>query len=174
MNLSRSLCSRRVFLLVSSVLILAAQQTKEEKIPGAPVKQPIAYSHKVHVSLGLKCANCHNMPGEGFLATYPKEQFCMSCHSSIKKDSTEIQKLAAFAGNKQQVPWARVYRVPDIVWFNHASHVTSGKVECQTCHGDVGNRDVLFKEVSTSMNSCMACHAARKVSNACDFCHATQ
>ncbi|MGH9659231.1 MAG: cytochrome c3 family protein [Bryobacteraceae bacterium] len=175
MNSSRSRCS--VWLLVA-VLSLGAQpkpyQPREEKLPGDPVKQPIAYSHRVHLSLGLKCANCHTIPGEGFLATYPAESFCMGCHAGVKKDSAEIRKLAAFAENKQPVPWARIYRVPDIVWFSHAAHATDARIDCAVCHGDVARRDILFQEVSTSMNSCMACHAQRKVSNGCDFCHATQ
>ncbi|MGH9723218.1 MAG: cytochrome c3 family protein [Bryobacteraceae bacterium] len=178
MNSSRSRCKWRAPLLLAVVVSLAAQQKpykqREEKLPGDPVKQPIGYSHKTHVALGLKCANCHTIPGEGFLATYPKEEFCMGCHGSIKKDSAEIQKLAEFAAKKQAVPWARVYQAPDIVWFSHASHARDAKIECAVCHGDVAQRDVLFKEASTGMNACMACHAARKVSNGCDFCHATQ
>jgi hypothetical protein len=182
MNSLRSPCSGAVCrsglaLLLAAVLLLAQQkpyQSKEEKLPGDPVQQPIAYSHKTHIAAGLQCANCHTIPGEGYLATYPKESVCMGCHSTIKKDSPEIQKLAAFAAKKEAVPWVRIYQVPDIVWFSHASHAKDAKIECSTCHGQVAQRDVLFKEVSTSMNSCMSCHAERKVSNGCDFCHATQ
>jgi len=172
-----SLRFRSSFLLVA-VLALAAQnkeyKPKEEKLPGEPVKQPIAYSHKKHVAMGLKCDGCHTMPGEQFLATYPKESVCMGCHSAIKKDSPEIQKLAAYAEKKEAVPWVRVYRVPDIVWFNHGVHVKVAKTECAACHGDVGQREVLFQEKSTSMQTCMACHAANQAPNGCDVCHATQ
>jgi hypothetical protein len=182
MNLLRSLCNRPAAYLgltaVFWVMLLFGQQKpyreREEKIPGDPVKQPIAYSHKTHVALGLKCANCHTIPGEGFLATYPKETVCMGCHKTVKKESPEIQKLAAFAAKNEPVPWVRIYQVPDIVWFSHASHARDAKIDCATCHGQVSERDVLFKEVSTSMNACMKCHAERKVSNGCDFCHATQ
>jgi hypothetical protein len=165
-------------LLFSAALLLAAQQkeyrAKDEKVPGDPVKQPIAYSHKTHVAMGLKCRTCHTIPGEGYEAAYPKEEFCMGCHSSVKKDSPEIQKLAEAAAKKQPVAWVRIYEVPDFVWFNHLSHAEDAKIGCDQCHGDVAQRDVLFKEKSTSMNACMACHAAKKAPNACDFCHATQ
>ncbi|MBI2687283.1 MAG: cytochrome c3 family protein [Acidobacteria bacterium] len=168
----------RCSILLLVAVALTGQQkeykAKEEKIPGDPVKQPIAYSHKVHVAQGMKCMNCHTIPGEGFLAAYPKETMCMGCHSTIKKESPEIQKLAAFAGRKEAVPWARVYRVPDIVWFNHSVHVKQAKAECTVCHGDVGQREVLFQEKSTSMQSCMACHAAQGAPNGCDVCHASQ
>ena len=172
MNLLRFRCS----LALLAALALGAQpkdyKAKEEKLPGDPVTQPITYSHKTHVSMGMKCANCHTIPGEGFAATFPKESMCMGCHTSIKKESPEIQKLAGFAARKEPVPWARVYRVPDIVWFNHAVHVK--QTECSACHGDVGQRTVLFQEKSTSMATCMACHAATGAPNGCDVCHASQ
>lgn len=176
MSLLRSRYS--VLVLAAVALGLVAQQkeykAKDEKIPGDPVAQPIAYSHKKHVAMGLKCTNCHTMPGDGFLATYPKESVCMGCHTSIKKDSPEIQKLAAFAAKKEAVPWKRVYQVPDIVWFNHAVHVKDVKAECSECHGNVAERDVLFQEKSTSMTSCMECHAKHGAPNGCDFCHSSQ
>jgi hypothetical protein len=68
----------------------------------------------------------------------------------------------------------RIYQVPDMVWFSHAAHVKDAKIECTTCHGEVAKRDVLFKEKSTSMNTCMDCHARYKAPNGCDFCHASQ
>ena len=47
-------------------------------------------------------------------------------------------------------------------------------VSCATCHGDVAQRPVLFQEKSTSMNTCMACHAEAGAPNGCDVCHASQ
>jgi hypothetical protein len=168
-------------ILLAGLAALAAQrkyEAKKEQLPGEPVVQPIAYSHKKHLSFGLKCSNCHTIPNDagndGMMATFPKEAVCMGCHQSVKTDSQEIQKLAAFAQKKQPVPWERVYRVPDIVWFSHAVHVKDAKLECRSCHGAVEQRDVLFKEVSTGMMACMECHARMKAPNGCDTCHASQ
>ena len=173
MSLWRSRYSGRLWL---AILVLglngAPQKTKEEKVPGDPVPQPIAYSHKTHLAQGLKCATCHTMPDEGFVATYPKETTCMGCHTTVKPESAEIQKLAAYAAKKEPVPWVRVYRLPDIVWFNHALHVKVAKTECAVCHGEVEKRDVLFQEKSIAMASCMSCHAKHSAPNGCDVCHA--
>ena len=162
-------------LVVSAGLAVWGQNagyvSPNEEIPGPPVEQPIAYSHKVHVgTLGLQCKDCHKPDAEGFLMQYPDEQTCMACHAAIKTDSAEIQKLAAFAGKGEKVPWNQIYRVPDYVWFAHASHTEAG-VECATCHGSVAEHDVLFKAKPTSMVSCMECHAERGAPNSCDFCH---
>lgn len=146
----------------------------DEKLPLPPPGQPVAFSHKTHVANGLQCTNCHTMSGEGFSAGIPKESTCMGCHVTIKKDSQEIQKIAAAAKAKTPIEWARIYRVPDYVWFSHASHVKDAKLGCENCHGPVAEREVMFKEKPTNMHSCMTCHAKHKASNGCDFCHATQ
>ena len=86
------------------------------------------------------------------------------------RSAEEIAKLAQMHKNGESPLWVRVYKVPDFVFFNHSSHVKAS-VECQTCHGPIETRDVLAKEVSTSMTTCMDCHVERKVSNECNMCH---
>ncbi|HUS06358.1 MAG TPA: cytochrome c3 family protein [Bryobacteraceae bacterium] len=135
-------------------------------------KQPLPYSHKSHVKLGLACRGCHTMPGKGELATFPPEPLCMTCHTSVKKDSPHIQKLARFAEEKKPVPWVRVYRLPRYVWFSHKVH--AAKNSCETCHGPVAERDVITQEKPISMTSCMACHEEAQAPNECDTCHTAQ
>jgi len=50
------------------------------------------------------------------------------------------------------------------------AHLTSGNT-CQECHGQVAQRDQLFREVNLSMGGCMDCHRAKKASLDCLFCH---
>jgi hypothetical protein len=147
--------------------LLGALPWMADEVPPAP-RQPIAYSHKTHVGLGLKCAECHTMPGKGEAATFPAESKCMSCHSAIKTDSPEIQKLAAYHRDKKPVPWVRVYKLPDYVWFSHKTH---SKSKCETCHGPVAEREVLAREKPITMVACMACHEDTGASNECNFCH---
>ena len=169
---------RRLLLLAFAGLVLASTITlraqyvaKEEKLPGEPVEQPLPYSHKVHVGLGLKCPDCHKIEKPGYMAGYPQEATCMACHAAIKTDSPHIQKLAEFEKSKKRMPWVKVYSVPDYVYFSHEAHHRRAEIECAECHGDVAQRDVLFKEKSTAMTTCMDCHAQRQASNDCGFCH---
>src|ERR1700722_9470211 len=60
-------------------------------------EQPIAYSHKTHVALGLKCRDCHPNPDPGEHMTFPATSKCLACHTTIAKDKPAIQKLAGFA-----------------------------------------------------------------------------
>ena len=135
-----------------------------------PPTQPIPYSHKQHLAMGLKCANCHEMPDPGELMGIPAVSKCMTCHQSVKKDSPAIQKLAAFAASKEPVPWVRVYRIPSFVFFSHKNHLDAG-AKCETCHGKVPERERLFRETDISMNGCMNCHRINKASVDCMFCH---
>jgi len=68
------------------------------------------------------------------------------------------------------MPWVRIYQLPPRIYFSHRVHTTAGTT-CETCHGPVRDRDVMSREVSYDMKSCMACHAAMKARNDCAACH---
>jgi hypothetical protein len=146
----------------------AAQSTTTG--PPAPA-QPLPFSHKQHVSSGLDCKDCHAMPEPGDEATLPATSKCMTCHIAIKKDSPAIQRLADYDKKGEPVPWKRVYRVPEYVFFSHKVHLISAKATCDTCHGPVRERDVIRKEKETSMAACMDCHRTAGASTECNFCH---
>jgi hypothetical protein len=148
---------------VAAVAILAAAAGHAEQ-------QPLPYSHKTHLALGLKCESCHRNPDPGELMGFPPESFCMGCHRSIKTDSPHIQKLAAASREKQAIPWVRVYQLPKYVYFSHQVHTKAGTT-CETCHGMVRTRDLITKEVVHNMRFCMACHASSNARNTCTTCH---
>jgi len=166
------------FLLITAAVVLWAQRPApppvDEKLPLPPIEQPLPFSHKAHGASGLSCKDCHKIAEPGYQAGFPSEATCMACHVSIKKESPAIQKLASLAKAKQKIVWKKIYNIPEYVWFSHASHAVDAKIACETCHGPVSEREVLFKEKPTNMTSCMRCHAQHGAPNGCDFCHNTQ
>lgn len=142
----------------------------EEKLPQAVAPQPVPFSHRVHIAARLGCADCHTTATSGDQAGLPSVTRCMACHRAIVADSPAIQKLKRYAAAKAAVPWVRLYKLPDFVFFSHRRHFAAG-VSCGQCHGPVAQRDVLMKEVSTSMNACYACHVKAGASTSCDVCH---
>ena len=136
----------------------------------APVQQPLPYSHRQHLALGLKCAECHTNPEPGEMMGFPAPAKCMACHVVIAKEKPAIVKLAAAAREKKEIPWVLVYQIPSYVAFSHKVHGEAGAA-CSKCHGEVAQRDVLFKEGEISMGACMNCHRERKASNDCGYCH---
>ena len=82
-----------------------------------------------------------------------------------------VGALAAFAATNQLIPWKRVYRVPDDVYWQHATHL-GPDITCAMCHGPVSERDVIAQETNiTSMKGCMTCHEQRQVYTDCGDCH---
>src|ERR1700726_2692380 len=66
-----------------------------------PPVQPIPYSHKTHLALGLDCKTCHTNPDPGKLMTNPATSTCMTCHAVVAKTKPAIQKLASFAKSQE-------------------------------------------------------------------------
>lgn len=123
----------------------------------APV-QPINYSHQIHVGkLNLECAFCHETADKSYYAGVPSVQKCMSCHSAVKTDSPEIQKLTKYWNEGKSPEWVEVYRLPDHVKFNHKRHVKAG-VQCADCHGKVETMDVVYQYPTLKMGWCITCH----------------
>jgi hypothetical protein len=89
--------------------------------------------------------------------------------------TAEIKKLYEYAGfdpsvskvwdpNKAKpVEWNKVHSLPDHVYFNHSQHVKAGKVQCQTCHGEVQEMGVAYQAAELSMGWCINCHRTTQV-----------
>jgi mono/diheme cytochrome c family protein len=61
------------------------------------------------------------------------------------------------------IEWTRIHNLPDHAYFNHSQHVTVGKVECQTCHGQVQTMETLQQHAPLSMGWCINCHRETEV-----------
>jgi hypothetical protein len=158
-----------VAIVVGLTLFLRAQEPPGTKFE-AP-NQPIPYSHKKHLAMGLVCKDCHTNPDPGDRMTFPAESKCMTCHTTVAKGKPAIQKLAEYAKSGQAVPWVRVYVLPGWVYWNHRSHLEA-EMTCEMCHGKVEEMDVMTRVTDvTKMAGCIDCHRKNDVSTGCRFCH---
>jgi mono/diheme cytochrome c family protein len=124
----------------------------------APV-QPIAFSHQLHAGqYEIDCQYCHTGVRKSKNANIPSPNICMNCHSVIKSESVEIQKIWAAVENDNPIQWVRVHTLPDLAYFNHAQHVQVGNIECQTCHGQVEEMEVIGQVELLTMGLCIDCH----------------
>jgi len=160
---------------------------------GYEPKQPIFYSHKVHAGINqINCLYCHGNAWESRHAAIPSVNVCMNCHRTIQSygensakiyddagnevnGSAEIQKLYKYAGfdpknaekwdpNKAKpIEWEKIHNLPDHVYFNHSQHIRAGKVQCQTCHGEITGMDEVKQVSELSMSWCINCHRQTKV-----------
>ena len=159
-----------VFATLLTVLTFAtAADERKSSAPLKPVKQPVEFSHKRHAELGLECKVCHPMTA-GEQAGIPQTADCMNCHQSSDSSKPSFRSLFEHAKTNKQITWTRVYLLPHFVFFGHSAH-QNAKDGCETCHGPVATRDLLWAERETSMTSCIECHKANQVSVSCTFCH---
>jgi cytochrome c551/c552 len=159
---------------------------------GMEPRQPIFYSHKVHAGINqISCLYCHGNAWDSKSAAIPSVNVCMNCHKNIQEytkgpklydeegnevDGTvQIHKLYEYAGfdpknanawdpsKAKPIEWTRIHNLPDHVYFNHSQHIRAGKVQCQTCHGEITAMNEVKQFAELSMAWCINCHRQTKV-----------
>jgi len=130
--------------------------------------QPIKFSHKIHVKENkIECIFCHNSPEFSTESGVPTTNVCMICHDKIKTGQLsgqfEINKIKDSDKNKKPIEWIKIHNLPDHVFFSHAQHVTVGKIDCQTCHGDIEDMDRTSQYSTLSMGWCVKCHRESEI-----------
>ena len=124
--------------------------------------QPIAFSHKVHAGDNqIQCVYCHFSAEKSRVAAIPAASTCMNCHSQVKKDSPEVQKIARALADNKPIEWMRVHRLPDHARFDHSRHFAAG-IKCQQCHGPVETMERVSQFEALSMGMCVTCHRTHR------------
>jgi mono/diheme cytochrome c family protein len=178
-----------LILFVVAGFFLVRWGTSMGRQKGYQPEQPIFYSHKVHAGTNqINCLYCHGPAYEGKQATIPSVNVCMNCHMQINEytgaklyrengeevnGTDEIHKLYAaagwdpdqrkYSGEGKPIEWVRIHSLPDHVYFNHSQHTRAGKVQCQTCHGEINTMDEVYQFADLSMGWCVNCHRETKV-----------
>jgi hypothetical protein len=120
--------------------------------------QPAPYSHKLHAgNLGIDCRYCHSTVETSAYAAIPPTETCMNCHARVKPQSELLQLVRESYATGQPIPWVRIHKLPDYVYFNHQAHAGAG-VSCVSCHGRVDQMSEVRQVKPLSMAWCLECH----------------
>jgi len=148
-------------------------------------KQPIAFSHVVHVNeQGMACSDCHYMRADGTFNGLPSTESCASCHADVMGENPEEARFVknyVATGREIKHEWLVYQKQPDNVFFSHAVHSEKNCGGCHSffranptqlcgkCHPAVWNTDtpLVYKENRLSgysvhtmmMPQCEECHA---------------
>ena len=143
--------------LVSIFLTYQLTQKERSGVGYAP-NQPIPFSHQLHAGkLKVDCQYCHGGVVIGRHAGIPATNVCMNCHKFARTDSPIIQELTRRYQAGTPIPWKRIHKMPDFVYFSHNPHVTRG-IDCSVCHGDVTKMDKIEQVRKLDMGDCLNCH----------------
>ncbi|WP_420851787.1 cytochrome c3 family protein [Pontibacter litorisediminis] len=157
--------SNAVRTLVVLIFVVVLLDLTIDKVMGIGIqqgyapKQPIAFSHKLHAGEHqIDCNYCHTTVYESKSASIPSANICMNCHSQIKTESAEIQKIYRAIERNEPIQWVRIHNLPDLAYFNHSQHTQVAGVECQTCHGPIQEMEVVYQYSPLTMGWCIDCH----------------
>jgi hypothetical protein len=164
------LCTLAISTVIAVGLTASARGAQEHRTDPKAVPQPVPFSHKQHCSENIPCAPCHQTATTGETAGLPAVGVCMACHQLVAANSAAIRKVAAYAKQHKPIPWVRIYRIQDFVFFSHKRHADA-EVACAVCHGQVCKQGVPVRQVKLSMMFCVGCHKARKATIKCNACH---
>jgi hypothetical protein len=121
-------------------------------------QQPIQFSHKHHVGDdGIDCRYCHTGVENSATAGIPPTKTCMNCHSVLFNNVGYLEPVRESYRTDQSIPWVRVHRLADYVYFNHSIHINKG-VGCSSCHGQINQMPLVFQASSLQMEWCLDCH----------------
>jgi hypothetical protein len=121
-------------------------------------EQPVEFDHRHHVGDdGIDCRYCHSTVERSPSAGFPSTALCLNCHAQVWNRSPLLDPVRAAYFNDRPIPWNRVHRVPDFVYFNHSIHVAKG-VGCVTCHGRIDTMARVEQYAPLTMGWCLECH----------------
>jgi hypothetical protein len=142
--------------------------------PAGAVRQPVEFNHRLHVKeVELECNTCHLYYETSLHSGLPDLELCMECHEEALTESPEEQRLLELANGDIEVPFKKLFRMPDHVYYSHREHVALADIECEICHGDIADSTVppATALVNITMDTCVNCHAERGVMTDCTHCH---
>jgi len=125
---------------------------------GAPVEQPVPFSHKHHAGDdSIDCRYCHASVETSRFAGIPPLSTCMTCHSQLYTTAAVLRPVLDAYRSGSTLMWNRVHALPDFVYFDHSIHVNKG-VGCSTCHGRIDAMPLTWRVASLDMQWCLDCH----------------
>ena len=155
----RALLGAGVVVLVSvpAALIIWVRTPPVTGQHAAP-EQPVPFSHQLHVTgFRIDCRYCHATVEHAASAGMPSTRTCLPCHEQVWRDGPWFAPVRRSLATGRPIPWVRVNRLPDFVFFNHAIHVAKG-VGCESCHGRVDRMARISQTAPLTMGWCLDCH----------------
>jgi hypothetical protein len=148
--------------VIAAVVWLMLAVNRSSYVTGVEVarEQPVPFSHKHHVSgIGLDCRYCHTSVETSAFAGIPPTETCMTCHSQVWTDAPVLEPVRTSFQKNIPLEWNRVHDLPDFAFFNHSIHLHKG-IGCSSCHGQVDEMPLVWKENTLNMEWCLDCHRA--------------
>jgi hypothetical protein len=137
-------------------------------------EQPLVFNHRKHVvDNEMECSDCHEFYETEAFSGMPDAETCSFCHlDELQGESAEEGRLAALLAEGESLDWGRLFRQPPHVFYSHRRHAAVAQIECEVCHGSIGQSETPPKRVERLiMDDCLTCHEEEGASTECTSCH---
>jgi class III cytochrome C family protein/cytochrome c7-like protein len=153
---------------VAAIVLVAAAAGWLAAMPAAPVRQPIAFPHARHQA--VDCVVCHRGAAAAARAGLPGIELCAKCHATAPGGNGSAWDAAVA---RKSIAWVQVTHVPPHVMFSHRRHTTIGRLDCESCHGEMRGRTTPVRSVDVRlvMTTCLSCHRHEGAAEDCAACH---
>ncbi len=132
-------------------------------------------SRHAEIPAAATCMNCHGFVKSSLGALRAEEAKAgKEKRKVVPPQSEELSKLYAYLGldangkpdpkgTLKPIPWVKIHRLPDYVYFDHRAHLAVG-VACQKCHGPIESMERVQQFSDLSMGWCVNCHRLANLS----------
>ncbi len=138
-------------------------------LPAVAARQPMPFPHAKHRTTA--CTICHAGAAASTHAGIPDVTVCARCHATAPAGAGAAWDAAVVS---KSIAWIQVTPIlPPHVVFSHRRHVTLGRLECASCHGEMRDRTAPPASAATriEMGTCLGCHAQEGAAEDCAACH---
>lgn len=133
-----------LFFIIGLVASLVVGWVVFPKLLYVEKRQPIDFSHALHVAELGDCTHCHYFRADGSFAGSTRLIHCIDCHEEvIGEDPDEIRFVEEYLKRGRDVYWYSYADQPPNVFFSHAAHVKMAGMDCAECHGPMGEATYL-------------------------------
>jgi len=107
------------------------------------------------------------------LRAAPRLRSALSATRRPWRKARKEEKLIKYINSDEEIPWRRLCKVADHVFYSHRRHVTVAGIECSVCHGGIGlsTTPPEWPLRKLKMSFCWDCHEQKGASTDCDACH---
>ncbi|HSF15500.1 MAG TPA: cytochrome c3 family protein [Vicinamibacteria bacterium] len=153
------------------VFFVASAAIVASRVP--EVDQPIRFNHRIHtVENEMACTECHGYYEKEAFSGLPDRDTCAFCHEEAQGESAQEAALVELLSSGASLEWMPLFRQPAHVFYSHRRHVVAAGLECEACHGEIGQSESPPRRVGRlEMSDCIDCHERENASGGCTTCH---
>jgi hypothetical protein len=129
-----------LFFLTGLLASLLAGWVVFPKLLYSQKNQPFDFNHAEHLKeVDNGCESCHFFHEDGSFSGAPKLAQCIECHQELQGISPDEKEFVEnYVAKGREVPWLVYSKQPDCVFFSHAAHIQGAGMDCEVCHGPMG------------------------------------